>query len=182
MQLLRPTIGAFVLALAAAGAGAQQAPTPAVFVQGGSGEGNTNALSVGVDWPSSWSTQAGGGLWTLQWEAFVSRWSAPQAAGGRTSFTQLGFVPMFRWRPDGGKSPVFFELGIGASVTDERFTSSTKTFGTRWNFSDNAAVGYAFGAKQQHEVSLRWQHTSNGGIKKPNPGLDLLLLRYALHY
>ena len=50
---------------------------------------------------------------------------------------------------------------------------------TRLNFSDNLGLGRTFGARGEQELSLRWQHTSNGGIRKPNPGQDLLLVRYA---
>jgi hypothetical protein len=153
-----------------------------VFVQGGGGEDNVRAASVGVQWPWAWRTSLWGGQVTAATELFVSNWRARVAGGGRENFVQLGLVPMFRLRPSGGQSPWFVEGGIGLSVTDERFVTADKTFSTRWNFSDNLAVGRSFGQQGQHEVSLRWQHTSNAGIKKPNPGLDLVMVRYAARF
>ena len=47
-------------------------------------------------------------------------------------------------------------------------------------FSDNLAVGHTLGSG--HELSLRLLHVSNGAAKKPNPGQNLLQLRYAFSY
>jgi lipid A 3-O-deacylase len=37
--------------------------------------------------------------------------------------------------------------------------------------------GLGFGDKGQYEISYRLQHISNGGIKTPNQGMNLHLLR-----
>ncbi len=161
---------------------AQGLKPSAVFVQGGSGEDSVRAVSVGALWPWAWRTTLWGGEVSAQTELFVSNWRAREFGGGHQNFLQLGLVPLFRLTPDAGKSPWFFEAGIGLAIHDQRFVTPDKTFSTRWNFSDNFAVGRAFGAKNQHEVSLRWQHTSNGGAKKPNPGLDLVLVRYTAKF
>ena len=65
------------------------------------------------------------------------------------------------------------------SWLDGDLRTPQRSFRTRLNFSDNIGVGRSFGARDEHEVSLRWQHTSNAGIRKPNPGQDLILVRYA---
>ena len=92
---------------------------------------------------------------------------------------QVGLVPLVRWRPDEGRSPWFVEGGIGLSWLDGDLRTPERTFSTRLNFSDNLGIGRSFGARGEQELSLRWQHTSNAGIRKPNPGQDLLLVRYA---
>jgi len=168
---------------ALAGAAHAQGWTPSsFFVQAGGGEDRVRAASAGLRWDWDWRSSLLGAEVTGTTEVFVSNWRARDLAGGRENFIQLGVVPMFRFRPGAGQSPWFFEAGIGLSVTDERFVTANKTFSTRWNFSDNFAFGRNFGDKGQHELSLRWQHTSNGGVKKPNPGLDLLLVRYATRF
>ncbi|WBY00032.1 acyloxyacyl hydrolase [Ramlibacter tataouinensis] len=186
MRALTRSIGGALLAsLFAAAAGA--APTEglhpgAVFAQGGVGENGVQAAGIGLLWPWDWRAQAAGGEFSAQTELFVSQWRARGAAGAHEGYTQAGLVPLLRYRPDEGRSPWFVEGGIGLSVTDSLFTTPARTMGSRWNFSDNLAVGRNFGARGQHELSLRWQHTSNAGLKQPNPGLDLLMLRYSARF
>lgn len=43
-------------------------------------------------------------------------------------------------------------------------------------------LGVSLGAQRRHELLLRLQHVSNAGLKQPNPGLNFLQLRYALHF
>lgn len=173
---------ALCLAAAAFSLQAQGLRPTGVFVQGGPGEDDVRAASVGLSWPWSWRKALAGGQLTAQTELLASRWSARDFAQGRQSFTQLAVVPLFRWRGEGGRSPWFVEAGIGLSVTDERFATPHKTFGSRFNFSDNLALGRIYGDRGQHEVSLRWQHTSNAGLRQPNPGLDLVLVRYTARF
>ena len=40
----------------------------------------------------------------------------------------------------------------------------------------------SFGARGEHEVSLRLQHFSNAGIKHPNPGETFVRLRYVRRF
>lgn len=172
-----------LLALATAGAAAPAAAQdwrPATFfVQGGNGDG-VDAASVGVQWPWAWRSTALGGEWSARTELFGMLWRAPAAGGdGRDSFLQLGLVPLLRYRFAEGRSPWFAEAGIGLSVINKDFVSRDKVFGSRWNFSDNLALGRSFGEQGRQEISLRLQHTSNAGLKKPNPGLNLVLLRYS---
>lgn len=182
--LSRAALGAAFLcgALAVSNALAEGLRPEALFVQGGGGQSGLRVAGVGLLWPWSWRAQAVGGEWTLQTELFASHWSARAAGGGREGYTQIGLVPLLRYRLDNGLSNWFVEGGIGLSVTDSQFATPARTLGTEWNFSDNLALGRNFGEQGRHEVSLRWQHTSNAGIKKPNPGLDLLMLRYSTRF
>jgi lipid A 3-O-deacylase len=187
MNRSAPLLRALGLALAVttlSTAAAAQGLRPAtVFVQGGGGEDDVGVASIGATWPFAWRASALGGEFTSHGEVFLSQWSADaRTGGGRDTYLQLGLVPMLRWRPAAGQSPWFVEAGIGVSVLDQRFATPEKTFSTRLNFSDNLAVGRIFGDRGQHELSLRWQHTSNAGIKKPNPGLDLVLVRYGMRF
>ena len=175
------TLSLVVLATAgvAAPAAAQEWRPATFFVQGGNGDG-VDAASVGVQWPWAWRRTALRGEWTARTELFGILWRARAADGaGRDNFLQFGLVPLLRYRFAEGQSPWFVEAGIGLSVTNKLFVSRDKVFGSRWNFSDNLAVGRSFGEQGRHEVSLRLQHSSNAGLKEPNPGLNLVLLRYS---
>ena len=173
--LVRILLGASPLLAAASAAAAERAPS--FFLQAGAGEESVRAVSGGVAWSLPW--RSAGGEFTGRGEVFASVWRTPGFAGGHRNLVQVGIVPLVRWRPDGGRSAWFAEAGIGVSWLDHELHTPERTFSTRLNFSDNLGVGRSFGARSEHELSLRWQHTSNAGIRKPNPGQDLLLVRYA---
>jgi hypothetical protein len=176
----RPVLLALTTALACA-AQAQDWRPASAFAQigGGASDSNVTAASVGALWPWAWKAQALGGEFSALTELYGSYWHARDFGGGHRGFVQLGLVPLLRYRLDQGRSPWFVEGGIGASVTHRRYVTPDKTFSTNWNFSDNLAVGRSLGADRQGELSLRWQHISNAGIRKPNPGEDFLFVRYA---
>ena len=175
-------LGAALLAIAGrAGAQASFAPT-SVFVQAGT-TGNTRSLTAGVtrDWARQW--RLGGGRVTGYWEASVSEWSYLAVEARRTAWLgQVGLVPVFRYRPNGGASPWYFEAGVGLTLTTSLYETDRKRFSTSFNFGDHLAVGRNFGQRSEHELSLRLQHFSNGGIKHPNPGEDFIQLRYAYRF
>jgi hypothetical protein len=163
-------------------AASQGARPAAVFVQLGGGGQSVQAASIGLLWPWAWHSRSWGERLSAHTEVFVSHWRARDFDGGYQGFVQLGVVPYLRYRPGNGQSPWFFEGGIGVSALNKRYVTPDKTFSTRLNFSDNLAVGRSFGDRREHEVSLRLQHTSNAGIKRPNPGEDLLLVRYSTSF
>lgn len=150
-----------------------------VFLQAGEGE-DTRAVTVGLtwDWDKSWSLGLGrlGGHWELS----ASRWSYPPMDGRREAWLgQVGVVPTLRYRWDEGMSTLFVEAGIGASWTTTLYQTQRKRFSTTFNFADHVGIGWTFGASREHEISLRIKHYSNAGIKRPNPGVNLLEIRYS---
>lgn len=149
-----------------------------VSAQVGVGKHATQMAGVGVIWDWDFERLRRAEL-TAHTELMVNRWRYSAAAGGRDELTQLVLLPSLRMRLDRGTSPWFISLGIGASWFDRDFETPRKSFSTRWNFYDVIGVGYTFGgAKGQHELGLRWNHVSNGGVRNPNPGQDFLQLRY----
>ncbi len=169
-------------ALAAPSAHALDLKPSGVYVQGGVGPDSLSSATVGLVWPWDWKNKAWGGEFSAHTEAYVSFWRAKAFGGGHQSFTQVALVPYLRYRFDQGSSPWFVEAGIGVSTTDKLYVTPVKTFSTRFNFSDNIAVGRNFGAKNQHELSLRVQHISNASIKRPNPGEEFVQLRYGMSF
>jgi hypothetical protein len=108
---------------------------------------------------------------------YLGNWSSrPQASARRTPGAGLG--PSLRWRGAAGQS-WFVELGTGVSWFSRHYRNGSDAFGSRVNFSSHLGLGRNFGPQRAHELSLRIQHSSNAGIKEPNPGENFLLLRYA---
>jgi len=138
----------------------------------------TNAAAIGLTWNWSSRWDAAGGLVTGYWEASVGHWAIDTVDRNDTqSVTQLGVTPVLRYVRASG---LFVEGGVGANVVSPRYSSGDTRFGTRFNFGDHLALGWRFGERRRHEVALRVQHFSNGGIRDPNPGEDFVQLRYAI--
>ncbi len=159
------------------------AQNPSVYVQGGWAERGTDSATLGVTLPwNAWRTELWGSELRGHWDVYLSRWSFDPRAGQPGHTLLLGVTPTLRLRPDQGRSPWFLEGGIGATVSDDRYITVRKEFGTRFNFASHLGFGLNFGEERRHELSLRLEHVSNGGIKKPNPGENFLQLRYAYHF
>ncbi|NVK54217.1 MAG: acyloxyacyl hydrolase [Alteromonadaceae bacterium] len=80
-----------------------------------------------------------------------------------------------------GTGRLFGEFGIGLSLLDDtRFAG--KDVSTHYQFEDRLGIGYQFGGEEQYRLALRYFHYSNGGIKKPNPGLDFVSFSFAMRW
>jgi lipid A 3-O-deacylase len=171
---------AVALALLFAAAGARAAgPVASAFVaEGGVTDHGTYSLTAGITWPSTWHRISHSGEWTAYTEFFASHWNA-KFEGQHEAFTQLGIMPVLRYRFDHGRSAWFAEGGVGLSYIDGLYQRDHKRFSTRFNFNDVVGAGRSFGEHREHEVSLRWVHVSNAGLKEPNPGENFVQLRYA---
>lgn len=163
----------------------QHAPAQALrplgfFAQFGVAD-EVTAATAGLIWNPGWNALPA--AWSVYFEASLSRWNS---RGGYPSdhgvLTQVGLIPVFRWRADQGRSAWFWEGGIGATVTSSVYRTAGKRFSTSFNFGDHVGVGYSFGTAKGNEVALRIEHFSNAGIKHPNPGQNFVQLRYVRHF
>jgi lipid A 3-O-deacylase len=177
---LRLLAGGF-LAAALSTANAVDFRPDAVALQAGAGGGGTAMAGVGIAWDWDFRLQRRAEL-TAHTELMVNHIRADAFGGGKQSFTQVVVLPSLRMRLDQGRSPWFIELGIGASWMDRLLVTPDTTFSTQWNFYDMLGLGYSLDAQRRHELGLRFVHLSNAGIKKPNPGQDLLQLRYVARF
>jgi lipid A 3-O-deacylase len=148
------------------------------FVEGGIADNASYSATVGLIWPWSWRHEALDGELTATTEAYVSHWTA-RGSAEHASFTQLGVLPVLRYRFGRGSSDWFAQGGIGISVMDVMYWTADKQFSTHFNFASVAAVGRSFGPERRQELSLRLFHVSNADLRKPNPGENFLQLRYA---
>lgn len=124
--------------------------------------------------------------WRLPWQWWESSYGVLQSRvelGAGHSNSQLhpvwsvSAMPLLHYQFHTGKSGwgPFVEVGVGlAGLSETRWAPKTD-LNTHWQFINRLGVGYAFG---QHELSLDGQHLSNAGISKPNPGGNVVMLRY----
>ncbi len=149
-----------------------------MFVQAGVAEQHTQTYSVGATWNWRWQHQYGFGTLYGYSEASFGRWITDVGAGGSAWETQIGLTPVIRLQPANAHK-WFAEIGIGVNLILPIYHSESKTFSTEFNFGDHLAIGRQFGSRNRHELALRLQHFSNGGIDHPNPGENFLQLRYS---
>jgi len=114
----------------------------------------------------------------LTFESSVNFWEFGTERTEDTNFV-IAVSPIVQY-PIGtlaGK-PYFLEFGIGFSLLDDtRFAG--KDISTHYQFEDRLGIAMRFGAKDQHQLSLRYFHYSNAGLRKPNPGLDFISFSYS---
>jgi len=154
----------------------------AVYGQVGSGEHRTRSVAAGVDESFRTREATADSHWDVIGEAEASEWYVSQNQG-RKAFTQVGVTPVGRYTfGSGGPKGLFVELGVGLNWIVPHYRTHDHRFSTAFNFGDHGGVGVRFGDVGQHEVSLRFEHFSNAGIKNPNPGIDFGHDRYAWHF
>lgn len=87
------------------------------------------------------------------------------------------------WQFGEGAGP-FLDLGIGLALhdgdLDNRRRTDRKRLGSRVLFRVPLEVGYSFDGR--HQLSVMFDHISNGYLTKPNEGMDSLGLRYGYRF
>lgn len=154
-----------------------------VSVEYGNGDA-ANMARVGAlwNWDKQWLTE-GDWLVTGFWEASLGSWRGKSAIGNNQTITDVGVTPVFRLQQ---KNPVGFapyvEGAIGFHLITPTFIYVNRHFGSSFQFGDHLGVGMRFGDHQQFDLGYRYQHLSNGGIKKPNQGINFNQVRFTYHF
>lgn len=144
---------------------------------------STDSLTVGLTVPMGTNRPIWGGDVSFYWDFFLSGWRAPTPSGlDNDSYTQIGAIANWRYRFSEGRSPWFVEAGIGGTLMDHLYRTEDRSFSTTFQFTEQIGVGLSFGTQREHEVSVRLQHFSNGGIKEPNPGENFVRVRYLYRF
>ncbi len=93
---------------------------------------------------------------------------------------ELGYSPVFRLQRAVGDVPSGFyvEGAIGVRLLSKTRIHDNTSMSTAFQFSDMLGAGYQWGDAGRHTVGFRYQHLSNGGIKKPNPGINFASVFY----
>jgi lipid A 3-O-deacylase len=149
-----------------------------VYVQLGAGEHDVRALTAGLVWPwRNWTRDSGGLRFTGYWDVHVLQVQSHAQDDGKLKTVALGLTPLLRATPAATEQDHWFvEGGVGLSLSNGRYASGDRRFSTSYNFVTSVGAGWVLG--RSHEVGLRIAHASNAGIRQPNPGENLLQLRY----
>lgn len=73
---------------------------------------------------------------------------------------------------------VTIKLGFSPTLLSGS-TFSGLDLGGNFHFTSSAAVEATFGVRRSVSIALRLQHTSNGGLRSTNPGMDILGLNFS---
>ncbi|MCW5568831.1 MAG: acyloxyacyl hydrolase [Dokdonella sp.] len=152
-----------------------------VSVELGRGDG-TDMGRIGLqwDWNKRWFP---GQNWHLggYWDLALGYWDRGGVLPGQNdSITEIGLTPVFRLQQNDLKG-LYAEAAIGFHLLS-RTSLGDKRFSTRFQFGDHLGVGYRFGARGEYDLGLRYQHLSNGSIKKPNNGINFAQIRFQYRF
>jgi hypothetical protein len=151
----------------------------AAFAQMGGGA-HVLSLTLGASWDWHWKHRLPGGLLTARTDVEVGRWRTSGCECGG-NFTRAGITPVLRLGLDAAPR-WFVEAGVGANAIWPLYRNGSRRFSTTLNFGDLIAVGRSFGGADRNEISLRFEHFSNAGIKNPNPGENFVQMRYTWRF
>ena len=168
------------LALAATLPSISSAAPDSAFAQAGQWR-HVRSLTVGATWDWKWQHESRSLLLTAYTEVALARWQTHGTEDDR-GYTRFGVTPVLRVYPKALGGDWFGELGIGANVIAPLFSNGGDRFSTTFNFGDHVAIGRRFGERGEHELAVRFEHFSNAGLKRPNPGQNFMQLRYAYRF
>lgn len=175
---------------ASAGFGLLVPPAAAVdgfsVLYGDSDSATSNVTLVRVaaqwDWNRKWLES---GNWHLggYWELDAGYWDNGSRLRTNSGMWDIGFTPVLRFQqstPD-TVSP-YLEVGAGVRILSESSVSAERRFGSAFQFGDHAGVGVRLGLRNAYDLSYRFQHISNAGIKHPNQGINFHQVRLGYRF
>lgn len=99
--------------------------------------------------------------------------------GQSQSLMDVGLTPVLRWQPD-VKKGIFGEIGIGVHYLSRIYDNAGQVMGSRFQFGDHIGIGYKF--SNSLEITLKYFHFSNAGIKDPNPAVNFAAIKIAYSF
>ena len=133
---------------------------------------------IGVQWWEWHSERFRSENWHLggYTEFSAGYWHTNDLQGGKhSSLGDFGLTPVFRLQRNTLDGP-YAEMGLGVHGLTHTSIGG-KRMSTAFQFGSHIGLGYRFGAKQAFDLSYRFQHLSNAGIKHPNSGINFNQLR-----
>jgi lipid A 3-O-deacylase len=169
---------ALVVVAAALGAGRASAAQLGIEAGGGGGI-ERYALSVQWPWKRRWFTE---GEWFLggHWSAGVGYWSARRDRPGASSLVDVGVGPTFRlqrYQPWFLGTP-YVEAGVAPSYISERRIAA-RDLSTHFQFGTHIGLGLVI---RRFAIGYRFQHFSNAGLGRFNPGANFNELYLELRF
>jgi lipid A 3-O-deacylase len=148
------------------------------------GTGNRTRLTrAGMQWAweRQWRNSDGthvGGYWDLtlaQWQSSRYR----NQPGNKHLLTAIGITPVFRFQND-SLAGLYGEAGIGLHHLFDLYDNNGRQLSTNFEFASHVGVGYVF--QNSLDIGVKIQHFSNGSIKKPNNGVNFIVLRTSYRF
>ncbi len=115
-----------------------------------------------------WQTDVG--ALTGYWDAGYTFWKGDKSSDNHS----VSVSPVLLYEFSGDVLKPYLEAGIGVSFFENTRIESQR-LGSSFQFEDRFGVGVRF---YNQTIGLRAIHYSNGGLKKPNNGIET----YSLHY
>lgn len=135
-------------------------------------------ISAQKNWDTAWFESNGTHL-SGYWDANLAQWRTnayQNVLGQHQNITVINLTPVFRFEAS-NKRGFYGEGGIGVSLFSKLYDNADFRLSTHFQFGDHIGAGYVFDNKW--EVGAKIQHYSNGGYKKPNTGVNFLVLKVA---
>ena len=100
-------------------------------------------------------------------------------SGSSSDRAFLSFGPV--WRFPFARDTAFVDFGFSPTlISGSDFDG--RDLGGSFHFTSSVSVGASFGRRQSIGLSLRAQHTSNGGLSDANPGIDMFGINITLNF
>lgn len=133
----------------------------------GQSKDNIDIYRVGVvkDWDVKWLKNATGYV-NGYFELSYNYW---KEGGDETHGLALSPVFQYAFNPSGSTWYPYVEGGVGVTYIDEYFIG-TRNLSSNFQFEDRIGVGFRF---NRLDLSFRYMHYSNAGLKQPNEGIDI---------
>jgi hypothetical protein len=173
------SLAAASLAFGACAAAQSPAPFDLSAAAAAGSRGQVRKVELDLGWTQEQALWQGR-IWRLRLrhEIALGEWRVPDAR----NITEVGYSPVLRLEkpeegPDG--SVFFVEGSIGARLLSHTRLAPKIPLSTAFQFADMIGLGLQWGrGADAQTVGLRLQHQSNADIKKPNPGINFLMLYY----
>ncbi len=145
------------------------------------GSGNATAfyqLAAQQGWSNDWAWLNENQLHT-RWEMSVAEMAGKKfnnIEGQTQKLIDFGLTPSLRW---GGKSSLgaYAEAGIGIHYLTEKYNNNGRAMGGNFQFGDYIGAGYLFNS--HFDVTVKFEHFSDAGIRKPNPAINFAIVKLA---
>ena len=146
------------------------------LIQSKSSNGATHS-SIGLFWDSETHFKHGlFGYGELEYEFYFSQISKEQ------EINIVAFRPVINfWESPAKQRSWYWQFGVGLSYLDSKSLLPIE-LSTNGQFATVLGLGMLLDKAQQHRLTLRYNHYSNGYLETPNQGLDTISLDWHVRF
>ena len=141
------------------------------------GQGDAVGVTAAALRIREWKSWTPDGRWSYvlapEWQ--IGFWDAQQPGVNGSRIFDASVTGVLTIRPrSSGISSYYLDIGFGVHLLSETRISDERHFGSSFQFGEFLGVGADFGERRRYSLAARVQHVSNGGIKRPNPGVTFM--------